>query len=395
MYSAPRSRAIASWTGRGSGRVTRLIVRPRVAPPVAAAAPSTPARASSRRRDGSVGADIRRTDQVATRAIARHTRPVMAPSRALPLSPTASATRAESSAEATTMEVRRDITHPVYRTNARAELGAFPLEVEEGHRYDGGADLPSLALHGPFDRDPRTWHREPLLHQAEPDHLLDRRPPPHGCRPPDLHALPVDRDRGTLHLRRDLGGEPVAGVHRFYPGPVELQAHQPALGSPGFALGEQRPLARELGHLVELHETTQTDLERRVLQLRSERVPGACVLSLDQDQARLQAADVQGLDPCRPDAVAGADLEEVVPHGERFLHRDPQLVAEVAGVAGPRHVDVGAGDPGGAAPEVSEVEPVLAGRPLQHVPGQAPLQGQGRRSLRDVVDPHIEPGRVQ
>ena len=77
MYSAPRSLAIASWTGRGSGRVTRRIVRPSAAPPVAAAAPSSPASASSRRRDGSVGADICWTDQMARSATARQTSPVI------------------------------------------------------------------------------------------------------------------------------------------------------------------------------------------------------------------------------------------------------------------------------------------------------------------------------
>ena len=204
MYSPPRSRAIASWIGRGSGRVTRLIVLPRAAPPVAAAVPSTAVSARSRRRDGSVGADIRCTDQVAARPITRHTRPVMTPRRALPANPTASPTSAASSTSASTIVARPDITTPVSRTERRTELGAFPIEVEEGHRHDAGADLPALALHGPFDGESRAELREPLVHRAEADHLLDRRPPPDGGRPPHLGTLPVHRDRGAVHERRDL-----------------------------------------------------------------------------------------------------------------------------------------------------------------------------------------------
>ena len=73
---------------------------------------------------------------------------------------------------------------------------------------------------------------------------------------------------------------------------------------------------------------------------------------------------------------------------------DPQLVADVARVAGPGDVHRDAGDGGHPAPEVLEVGPVFAGRRLEHLSGQAPLEGEGADLGRDVLDPHVEAGGV-
>ena len=255
-----------------------------------------------------------------------------------------------------------------------------------------------------FPRSPSTVHStdsrvpsavRPLSTEPNPTIFLIVGPQPDGRRPAHLGAFAGHGDRRALHERGDLRREAVPGVHRLDRGPVEVQADEAPCGAARLALGDQRPLARELGFLVERDEAPQPDLERRVLQLGRERVPGARVLGLDQDQARFEPADVERLDPGRPQPVVGADLEEPVPHRERALPRDPQLVAEVARVPGPGDVDVDALDRAGSTPEVAEVEPVLSRRALEDLAGQAPLQGERRGRLRDVVDPHVEAGRVQ
>ena len=95
----------------------------------------------------------------------------------------------------------------------------------------------------------------------------------------------------------------------------------------------------ELRALVEVHEPAEAELEGGVLLLGRDRVAGARVLGLDQDQAGLDARDVHRADPDRVDPVVLAHVEDPVPHGERAVGGHPQLVAAVARVAGARDVD--------------------------------------------------------
>ena len=120
------------------------------------------------------------------------------------------------------------------------------------------------------------------------------------------------------------------------------------------------------------------------------RMAGARVVDLEQDQPRLHPHQVERADAGRPDAVAGAGREERVPGRLGGRGRDPQLVAQVARVAGSRDVDLDPGERRAAAPEVGDVRPPLAGRRLQHRPGPRPLQGQCGDGLGDVLDLHVQ-----
>src|SRR5215211_5639555 len=231
MYPAPSSRPITSWTGRGAGLAIVRIVRPSTAPPATAAAPRAPAVARTRRRPGSVGADIRATAHAPTSATERQTTPVTTPSRTLPASPTASAVRPPVSASPTI--VARRLTPPslshegllarspgwtAFRTNSGAgrvgRLGPLAVEVQEGQRHDGRGDGAALALDRPFDRDARSRRREILPHGAEPDHLLDRRSPHDRRGASDLHPRARDRHGVAVDQRRDPRREAVPRVHR-------------------------------------------------------------------------------------------------------------------------------------------------------------------------------------
>ena len=73
---------------------------------------------------------------------------------------------------------------------------------------------------------------------------------------------------------------------------------------------------------------------------------------------------------------------------------DPQLVAQVAGVAGPGHLDGDAADGGGPFAEVAKVGPVLAGGVLEDVAGPRALQRDRGGRLGDVLDRDVEPAGV-
>ena len=165
------------------------------------------------------------------------------------------------------------------------------------------------------------------------------------------------------------------------------------LGPPASVLGGQGALADELG-LVQVDQPAEPDLVRRIGLVGVHRVAGAGVVDLEQDQAGLQADDVEGDHPGRPDAVWLAGDGQRVPHVDGSLGGDPQLIAEVAGVAGPADVDGRARDGRRAAPEVAQVGEGLARRRLEDGPAARPLERDGGEALADVLDLDVEPARV-
>src|SRR6185436_20572667 len=107
------------------------------------------------------------------------------------------------------------------------------------------------------------------------------------------------------------------------------------------------------------------------------------------------ARDIERADARGTDAVRLAGLPERVPHVRGRAGVDPDLVPQVAGVSGPRDVDVDAADLGAALAEVAQVGPVPTAGALEDVARARPLQGDGRELLGHVDDVYVEPGRVQ
>ena len=233
------------------------------------------------------------------------------------------------------------------------------------------------------------------VHRAEPDHLLDRRAPRDRGRPPDPPVALVDGHRRALDERGDQRREAVFRVHRLDARPLEFEAHESAGRTAGGALGKERPAPGEHGRLVQLDEPAEADLERRVVLLGGDRVHGARVLGLDQDQAGLDPGDVHRADPHRVDAVGPAGGEDGVPDGQGPLRGDPELVAAIARVAGPRDAHVDAGDLRPPMPEVPDPGPVLAGRRLEHLPAELALERERAERLADVLDLDVQARGVQ
>ncbi len=87
-------------------------------------------------------------------------------------------------------------------------------------------------------------------------------------------------------------------------------------------------------------------------------------------------------------------IHQRVPHADRVPGRHPDLVAEIAGVPGARDVDRHARDDPRHDAEVLEAIDVGAGRRAQQLRRGRPLERERRRLLRDVLDGHVEAGRV-
>ena len=155
-------------------------------------------------------------------------------------------------------------------------------------------------------------------------------------------------------------------------------------------LGLERSLADELG-LGEVDQAAEADLERRVGLLGDHRVAAARVVDLQQDQPRLEADHVERDHPGGADPEVGPRVRERVPHRDGVLRRDPHLVAEVAGVAGPRDVDRDLPDAAGTPSEVPEIAPRRVGGRLEHVAAQRPLDGECRDLLGHVLDLDVQP----
>ena len=124
------------------------------------------------------------------------------------------------------------------------------------------------------------------------------------------------------------------------------------------------------------------------------RLAAAEEVHLDQQQARLDARHVERQHPGRLDVERTAAFDERVPHLDRARGRHPDLVAEIAGVAGARDVHRHAGD--GAARDAEVLQPIdvrLRDR-AQQLRGRRALQRHRRDLLRHVFDPDVHAARV-
>ena len=121
---------------------------------------------------------------------------------------------------------------------------------------------------------------------------------------------------------------------------------------------------------------------------------GRDVVDVDQHQARLDPRHVQRQETRGLQAVRSASQRKRVPEGLRVLRRDPEFVAEVAGVAGARHGDRGArvfpgqvAELAGRQIEVAHPAEVDAlDRRLGDRARPRPLERQRAEVFRDVPD---------
>ena len=90
--------------------------------------------------------------------------------------------------------------------------------------------------------------------------------------------------------------------------------------------------------------------------------------------------------PAAANAERPTDLHQPIPQRDALLGVDPQLVAQVAGVAGPADVELDLAGVGRPSVVVAQVGPVGVGQRLEDVARERALQGDRGGRLADVVD---------
>ena len=235
------------------------------------------------------------------------------------------------------------------------------------------ADPAAAGLDRPLDREPRTGRLVAGRDRGQGDRLLEDRAPAEARHPADLAATAdiVERQCGPRHNGRGRRWETLGVVQRHDVVPVSSSpTRRRAVRRPSCSAARARLPTNS--RLAGVDQPAEPDLVRRVGLVGVHGVAGARVVDLEQDQAGLQPDDVEGDHPGRPDAVAACRLDQRVPHVDGSLGRDPQLVAEVAGVAGPAHVDRAARRPGGRpASEVAQVGERLPDGRLENGPADS------------------------
>ena len=276
-------------------------------------------------------------------------------------------------------------------------LGAFAVQVEEGELDHRSRDAATAPFDGPLHVHAGAQRLMRWRHRRERDRLFEDRAPADARRATDLATAHEDRTGRPIHDRRDRRRQALGAEQALDVVPVELQADEPSTRAAVPLLALESEPADEVG-LVEADEPPEADLARAVVLVGVHRVAGGRVVDLEQDESSLEPDDIEREHPGRPDPVAAACVHQQFPERDRVLRRDPELIPEIAGVAGSRDVDrhlLPAGlERCGPAPEVAQVAERAAGRRLQHVPRQGTLDGERGHLFRHVIDRHVEAGRV-
>ena len=119
------------------------------------------------------------------------------------------------------------------------------------------------------------------------------------------------------------------------------------------------------------------------------------VVHCDQQESCFDACDIERQHSRGRDAVRRAGLRDRIPQRDGLRRIYPDLVAEVAGVAGARDRHRNSPDLGTRQPEVFQTGEIALGGKLQDLTRAWALEREGSRALRDVLNLHIETRRVQ
>jgi hypothetical protein len=141
-----------------------------------------------------------------------------------------------------------------------------------------------------------------------------------------------DQHRHSRRRCTDGRREPELLIDLFDAGPVQL--HPDDLPCMAATVLRPKALSADEAALGERYETSETHLVRGVLLRFDERLLAAEEIHVDQQESRLDARDIQGEHPNRLDVIRLALLHQRVPHPHRVSRRNPDLIAQITGVAG-------------------------------------------------------------
>ena len=161
--------------------------------------------------------------------------------------------------------------------------------------------------------------------EVERDVLLeDRRPGVAGHLAHLAAVLVVDRQPVAARGRRQAGRQREALVERLERLPGHLEADQRPRRA-ALLLGLERLAADEVGEAraLEVDDPAEADLEGRRLARLEHHLGRAEVVDAEQDEAGLDARDVERVEPGRRDAVRPAGVHQRVPQPQRARPSPP------------------------------------------------------------------------
>ena len=164
-------------------------------------------------------------------------------------------------------------------------------------------------------------------------------------------------------------------------------------GRAAFLLGLESSLSVER-LAVEMHRPAQAKLIRRRLARLDQATIGRKIVDAVENEPGLDAGHVHCVQPRRQHAEGRARLDQHIPERDRMLVRDPDFVAEVAGVAGARDDCVEPVDTALRQAKKTQFFDVGVDHLLQYLTGVRPLQRERGDCAAHVLDRHVEASRV-
>src|SRR5262245_57598166 len=142
----------------------------------------------------------------------------------------------------------------------------------------------ALAFDRPFDLDPRAWPLVGGRNGSQADRLLEDRAPAVTRQAANLAAARCEDGTGrSIGRRRDRGRQVVGAERAFDSGPLDGEPNEPPRRPAALRLALERELA-DVIRLVEGHEPSEPDLERRIVLLGVQRVARRRVVDLEEDE---------------------------------------------------------------------------------------------------------------
>src|SRR6185369_4120777 len=121
----------------------------------------------------------------------------------------------------------------------------------------------------------------------------------------------------------------------------------------------------------------------------------AVEVDVDQQQSCFDARDVERQHAGRMNIKSASGINQCIPNFDRVFGRDPDLVAEVAGVAGSRNLDRHICDGAFSHTKVLEVCDVgVFDEALEEPAGSGSLQSKRGNAFGDVLDLNVHAGGV-
>ena len=249
------------------------------------------------------------------------------------------------------------------------------------------------SVHHGIEIQLRTDFAVGRLHLSQHDVLLGGGRPGTAGGVSRLKALSVkQRMHSSPGLHRETRRQAGLGKSLTVSDIIQHQAYETVRTGALFLLFKQGVSAHEIA-LLEVHGPAQTQFIRG-RSLRDRLGPkGGKVVYVEHNKTRFHSGHIEGPDSGRHKSVGKADVDQAVPKLFCLIRRYPDLVPEVARIAGSGNPERHGVHLEGSRLAKSEVVHSGPHQLLQQRSAGGALEGQDAEIVGDVFDAHLETGR--